>query len=248
MRRRRSAAGRSRIVVDANGSASFVAPSVRRKAAHSRNRSSNSSSDTRASPCAVRPARHVSGSASSRIRCAGTPRRRGGPGLAQRCRDRDRARAGRKRRREVGAPGGQRLVPSRAESSARIVGIDHRHALAVHHAGGEGRLPRSRRPGDHHERAWRVAQDRRPVAAAQPGHAGRSEHATAGAVAARPGHAAQQLAGRDLLGAERHGGGAAVRREVVVVALEPGAPQSEAPGERVQLVERSVSRHVAPRA
>src|SRR5215218_9640613 len=57
------------------------------------------------------------------------------------------------------------------------------------------------------------------------------------AVAARPRHAARQLARRHLLGAELDRPLAQVGRQVVVVALEAVARDAELRGERVQLVE-----------
>src|SRR4051794_26711379 len=70
--------------------------------------------------------------------------------------------------------------------------------------------------------------------------------ALAGAVAARAGHAYQQLTGGDLDRARGDGALAQPGDEVVVVALEARARDAEGRGELVELLEGAVDGHVAP--
>ena len=67
-----------------------------------------------------------------------------------------------------------------------------------------------------------------------------------GPLAPRPRHAREELARRHLLGPERERPLAPRRRQVVVVAVEPGAPQAEPQREGVQVVEGAVRGEMAP--
>ena len=256
MRRTRSAAGRSSTVIEANGAgspAAASAPAVGRPLAQQV--LEQAVADPRRSPWAARPARQVSSSASSTTRCAGTPAARGGlrqpepMALAQRGRHGDRAAAAEQRAARAPSASPRARRPSRAAvarvasgsstgtrppSTARAASVD---------------FPAPGGPRDHHERARRVAQHRRAPAPPQPRHAAvRRERAPPHPVPARPGH--PRAAARACSPPRAPCATAArpaVRRQVVVVALEPAPPQPDRRGERVQLLEFAVGRHVAPR-
>ena len=237
----------------ANGAGSRRS-SARRYAAHSSSRCSNRPPamprappwrrGRRGRPPRRRPAAR---------RCAGTPAAAAALAIPSRCPCRSavvtRPRRPARERRRASARTRERLLPRPPPSRRSGVRIEHGHAVR--------RRPRARRASTCPPPAARPRRRARPPDSAarpgpppppQPRHAAAGrERAPARPLAARAGHAAQQLARRHRLRPARERRRPAVRRQVVVVALEPRAPQPQPRRERVQLLELPVRGHVAPR-